>query len=106
MNPNFSRPNLAIQWTLSLLNATSFAHTAFLDLTKIHHENFSKNLQYLIVNLRLIKNLHGNMRKILYYPTENLILTKNRYEIMSKICVKYLCCKFVFNVSRIELWDQ
>ncbi len=40
MNPNFSRPNLAIQWTLSLLNATSFAHTAFLDLTKIHHEFF------------------------------------------------------------------
>ncbi len=40
MNPNFSRPNLAIQWTLSLLNATSFIHASFLDLTKIHSDFF------------------------------------------------------------------
>lgn len=40
MNPNFSKPNRAIQWTLSLLNVTAFIHTAFLDLTKIRPEFF------------------------------------------------------------------
>lgn len=38
MNSNFSKPNRAIQWTLSLLNATSFIYTVFLDLTKIHSD--------------------------------------------------------------------